>query len=452
MMNPIKKLSLAVKAGIKTYGERPNTEEINTASLFNRYGTYPSNGLTPETLATILKEADEGNISRQMELLSEIQQKDPQIFSCFDRRRRSVLKRKYQVIAADTKDEAYKLHAEFATKVILGIKDFQGVRFNGLDAVGKAFSTQQIMWKIDDAGDPVIDRFIPLDQKNFRAGIASDPKSDLNILRRLTDEALLDGVEIEKNKWFIPIIKAVSGDIGRAGLLRTCTWYYLFKNFDVKAWVQFAELYGLPLRLGKYAPGTGDEERRELLRGLVSIGQDATAIIPDNSKIEFIEAAQKASSFDSFEKLADYCDKQNSKAILGHSASIDSTAGKLGGEDNAGDAIYDLVESDASAFDAAFNDQVIKPLINFKFGIQKYYPTFQTIVVPPKDRNSELDLMNKFQQPISKQYYYETVGIPIPAEGEEVVLPAPVTSPFGSPFVGPVSAKQIFAVDSKKKL
>ncbi|MDP1675709.1 MAG: DUF935 family protein [Bacteroidota bacterium] len=444
-------INLALKAATNSFRDRPNTDEISTASLHNRYGTYPSNGLTPGSLAEILKEADEGNISRQMELMSEIQQKDPQIFSCFDRRRRSVLKRKYQVIAADTKDGGYKLHAEYANKIILGIKDFQNVRFNGLDAIGKGFSAQQIMWKIEGS-DVMIDRFVPLDQKNFRTGLSSDPKSDLNILRRLTDEALMDGVELEVNKWFIPIVKAVSGDVGRSGLLRTCTWYYLFKNFDVKAWVQFAEMYGIPLRLGKYGMGATEKEKDDLLRALVSIGQDATAVIPDNSKIEFIEAAQKASSFDSFEKLADYCDKQNSKAILGHSASIDSTAGKLGGEDNANDAIYDLVESDASAFDGAFNEQVIKPLINFKFGIQKYYPMFQTIVIPPKDRSSELDLMNKFQQPISKQYYYETVGIPVPAEGEEVVLPAPVSSPFGNSFGPSVSAKQITASDSKKKL
>lgn len=429
---------------------RPNTEVINTASLLNRLGTYPENGLTPLKLAEILKEADEGNISRQMELLSAIQQRDPQIFSCFDRRRRSVLKRKYQVIAADTKEAKYKEHAEYASRVIGNIKDFQQVRFNGLDAVGKAFSAQQIIWKIDAAGYPYIERFIPLDQRYFRAGLATDMKSDLNILRRLTDESPVDGVEIERDKWFIPVIKAITGDVGRAGLLRTCTWYYLFKNFNIKAWVQFAELYGLPLRIGKYDSAASDDDKKALLRALVTIGQDATAIVPKESAIEFVEAAQKAASFDSFERLSDYCDKQNSKAILGHSAGIDATAGKLGSEDNAGDAIYDLVESDATAFDAAFNDQVIRPLIRFRFGAQEYYPSFQTIVVPPKDRSAELDLMNKFSQPIAKQYYYDTVGIPIPAEGDEVVLPAPVQQPFVNPFGPPVSAKTVYA--SKKKL
>lgn len=449
---------LSAKAAVNVWrrlpysGTRPDTNEIKTVSSFNRWSTYPSHGLTPESLVGLLQEADQGNLSRQMELMSEIEQKDPHIFSCYNRRKRSVLKRKWQIIAADTKEAIYKQHAEYINKVVLGIKDFQDVRFDALDAVGKGFSVQQIMWKIDAANNVYIDRFESVHQKNFRGGLATDPKSDLNVLRRLTDEALADGVELERNKWFIPIIKAVSGNIGSAGLLRTNAWYYLFKNFDVKAWVQFAEVYGLPLRVGKYGAGAGEKEKEDLLSALRSIGQDASAIISDSTKIEFVEAISKAASFDSFEKLADYSDKQNSKAILGHSASVDSTAGKLGGEQTADDAIYDIIESDAFAFDTAFNNRVITPLTIFQFGEQEYYSKFQTIVVPPKDRKTELDLMNSFQQPLSKKFYYESIGFPVPEEGEEVVMPAPASVPSGNPFGTSVPAKQITASDGKKKV
>jgi phage gp29-like protein len=288
------KTVLAVRAAANVFRERPDLNEIKTVSLFNRWGTYPSHGLTPELLATILKEADQGNISRQMELMGEIEQKDPHIFSCYNRRKRSVLKRKFQVIAADTQRPGFKEHSEYASRVVEGIRHFQDARMDGLDAIGKGFSAQQIFWKIDPSNNVYIDRFETLHQKNFRGGLASDPKSDLNILRRLTDEQLSDGVELEKNKWFIPIIKAVSGDIGSTGLLRTNTWYYLFKNFDVKAWVQFAEIYGLPLRVGKYSVGAGPTEKDDLLRALQSIAQDASAIISENTKIEFVEAMSKA--------------------------------------------------------------------------------------------------------------------------------------------------------------
>jgi phage gp29-like protein len=446
-MNPFKKIAAKAATILRP---RPDQGEINVLSLYNRWRQYPANGMTPESLQAILQEADQGNISKQMELMSEIQQKDPQIFSCFNRRSRSVLKRQFQVNAADSTIGAYKGHADYVAKVIKGVKDFQNVRFNGLDAVGKGFSAQQIMWKVDPAGNPYIDRFEWLDQRNFRTGLATDMKSDLNIIRRLTDENLIDGFPLEQNKWFVPIIKAVSGNVGAAGLLRTCAWYYLFKNFDIKAWIQFAELYGMPLRLGKYQVGASEKEKEDLRIALQTIGQDASGIMPVTTQIELKEAMSKAASFDSFEKLADYCDTQNSKAILGHSAAVDSTAGKLGNESNADDAIYDIIESDASAFDDSFNDQVVKPITIYKFGPQELYPRFQTLVVPPMDRKLELDLMNRFQQPLPKTFYYSNVGFPVPVENEEVVMPVQVSVPPGNLFGTQVPAKDVIASDKKK--
>jgi phage gp29-like protein len=210
-------------------------------------------------------------------------------------------------------------------------------------------------------------------------------------------------------------------------------------------------MYGLPLRIGKYPAGASEREKEDLMRALQSIGQDASGIISNTTVIEFAEAMSKAASFDSFEKLANYCDTQNSKAILGHSASVDSTAGKLGSENTADDAIYDIIESDALAFDTAFNDQITIPTIKFQFGAQDRYPKFKTLVVPPIDRKLQLDLMNRFQQPLPKTFYYENVGFPIPVDGDEVVMPVQLNVPPGNLFGTSIPAKQEAILGGKKK-
>lgn len=427
---------------------RPNLEEINTVSLFNRWGTYPSNGLTPDLLATILREADEGNVSRQMELFEEMMEKDPHIFGAFQSRKLAVTKREYQIIAASEENRDKDI-AEYVRTVFNNIKRFHQFREDALDAVPKGFSAQQIMWKIGPDNRVYIDRFELLHQRNFRFGLATDVKSDLNVIRRLTDNALVDGVEIEPFKWFIPIVKARSGYPGRASIMRTTTWYYLFKNFDVKSWVQFAEVFGLPLRIGKYGPGAGEQEKEDLLRALRSIAQDASAIISDSTKIEFVEAAQKAASIQVYKDLADYCDAQASKAILGHTGAIDSTPGKLGGESNAESVRFDLIESDSMSLDYEINDQLVVPLVNFQFGVQENYPTFKTILAPPKNRKEEQDILNNSRVPIGRKHYYETLGIPQPEEGEEVIVPSQPASPFGSMF--DIPAKMIAASEGKKK-
>ena len=46
-------------------------------------------------------------------------------------------------------------------------------------------------------------------------------------------------------------------------------------------WVSFAEVYGLPLRLGKYAPGASEADKVALMQALIQIGADAAGINPN---------------------------------------------------------------------------------------------------------------------------------------------------------------------------
>ena len=63
------------------------------------------------------------------------------------------------------------------------------------------------------------------------------------------------------------------------------------KNYDLKDWVSFAEIYGLPLRLGKYAPGASDSDKAALMRALIQIGSDAAGIIPAGMEVIFSMAS-----------------------------------------------------------------------------------------------------------------------------------------------------------------
>ena len=47
---------------------RPETRELSAVSLADRWSTYPSAGLTPNRLAEIFRDADQGSVYRQMEL------------------------------------------------------------------------------------------------------------------------------------------------------------------------------------------------------------------------------------------------------------------------------------------------------------------------------------------------------------------------------------------------
>lgn len=434
--------------------QKPDANEVILAHLANRYSTYPSAGLTPERLTEIFKEADTGDIFRQSELFEEMLEKDLHLFGIFQSRKLAVLKNDYRIVPASESARDKEI-ATFVADVIKGIRGDVRQGTGGwrdalegiLDAVPKGFSASQIMWKIESPR-VVIDRIEWTHQKNFRFGKGMDPRSDFKEIRRLTDQNRFDGVELEPNKWLLSIIKARSGHPARTSLQRTCSWMYLFKNFDIKAWIQFAELYGLPLRLGKYGPTDGDKEKKALLSALQHLAMDASAIIPDTAKVEFVEAAQKAATAAIHDQLAGFCNKEMSKGVLGHTGTTESTPGKLGNEDMAQEVKFDLVESDALAVDYIISDQVIPLIVVFNFGPQQKYPAYKTVVKRPRDRSEIADVydkaINTLQIPVAKKDLYEELDIRQPDAGEEVVMPRPET-PF--PFSYPLSLK---ASDKKK--
>ena len=76
---------------------------------------------------------------------------------------------------------------------------------------------------------------------------------------------------------------------------------YLFKNYDIKDWVSFCEVFGMPLRLGKYDASASESDKKQLMEAIISLGTDAAGIVPSSTMIEFIES-QKTTSV-----LCDLC-------------------------------------------------------------------------------------------------------------------------------------------------
>ena len=210
---------------------KPDTREIAVATVRDKYSSYPSHGLTPERLARILKEADQGDIYRQAELFEEIEEKDPHLFSVMQTRKNTVLGLDWEIIAYsdDKRDQDI---AAFVGDILYNLQDFEDAMLDLLDAIGKGFSVCEILWDI------VGGKALPVDlvwrhQKKFRY-------DDLEKLRLLTEENLSTGIEIPPNKFVINTYRARSGSPARAGVYRVCVWMYMFKNFTVKDWIAFA--------------------------------------------------------------------------------------------------------------------------------------------------------------------------------------------------------------------
>ncbi|WP_312938872.1 DUF935 domain-containing protein [Oscillibacter sp.] len=408
---------------------RPDTSEVAVAQVMDKYSEYPSNGLTPERLANIFKEADAGDVMRQMELFEEMEEKDPHLFSQLQTRKNAVTGLDYEIIPFDSDDEQDKLIAEFIQEQISSLENFEEIETDLLDAIGKGIAVSEIIWGYDE-GHVVISDIRSRHQKRF----LWDSIDDSFKVRTVEHP---EGTLLPQNKFLIHKYKARSGHPSRAGILRVVAWMYLFKNYTIKDWVSFAEVFGLPLRLGKYQPGASEADKAALMQALIQIGADAAGMVPEGTSIDFI-TTQKQDSGDLYASLAHYCDEQISKAILGQTLTSDSSNnGSYAQSKTHNEVRHDLTVADCKSLASTIRRDLIRPLVLFNFGEDKRIPYIRYACEESEDLEQLATILGNLVEhtglKIPTSYIYKKFSIPKPKPGEEIAV-ASYGSTSGLPF------------------
>lgn len=401
---------------------RPDLAEIAVAQVQDKYSSYPSNGLTPIRLAEIFREADMGDVLRQVELFEEMEEKDPHLFSQLQTRKNAVTGLDYEIIPFDSDNELDKQIAEFVSNEINSIENFEDIQIDLLDAIGKGFAVSEIIWNYVD-GKTTVEDIKWRHQKRFFWDSVDDSF-------KVITKDFPSGIMLPESKFIVHNYKARSGHPSRAGVLRVISWMYLFKNYDLKDWISFCEVFGMPLRLGKYAQGASDEDKASLIRALVQIGTDAAGIIPDGTTIDFI-TTEKTSSTDLYERLARYCDEQISKAILGQTLTSDSGGGSFAQSKTHNEVRHDLTVADCKALAATLRRDLIKPLVFFNFGENRRIPYLRYDCEEAGDLKETAEIITTLVQgtglKVPTSYLYKKFSIPKPEAGEEIALPVAAT-------------------------
>lgn len=411
---------------------RPETREIATAEIRDRWSDYPSSGLTPRRLAAILREADQGDMRRQAELFEEIEEKDAHLASQFQVRKLAVQGLDWEILPAAEEDARAEKIAGACRELISGLTNFDEHVLDLLDALAKGYSMMEIVWDAS-AGQAAIRDLKWIHPKKITFWESLTP-------RVLTLEDQVRGIDPPPFKFVFHRYKARSGHDTRAGIMRVCAWMYLFKNYAMKDWVAFAEVYGMPLRLGRYEPGASKADKDALIAAIRSLGSDAAGIISKSTEIEFIES-QKTSSLNIYESLTRFCDAQMSKAILGQT--LTSEAGGEKGQGSYalgqvhGDVRQDLTEADCRALAKTITHQVLRPFVGFNFGWDAPVPTLRFLFEPPEDLKAAAEtykILADMGFSMSLEYISERFKIPLPKEGETPLsAPAKAAPPAAPP-------------------
>ena len=232
-------------------------------------------------------------------------------------------------------------------------------------------------------------------------------------------------MEFPPYKFIIHMPRLKSGLPIRGGLARLAAVSYMCKAYTLKDWMAFAEVFGMPLRLGRYGPSATDEDIQTLVSAVANIGSDAAAVLPESMRIEFQEAAKSAGGHELFLKLAEWLDRQISKAVLGQVASTEGTPGKLGNDDAQDDVRKDILRADAKQLANTLNRDLVRPFIDLNYGSQENYPRILLQPHEPEDMQAMASALAQLVPlgglGIQASIVRDKLGFPDPEPGAELL-------------------------------
>jgi len=402
---------------------RPSSGQIIRPRKEDFLRDYPADGLTPTRLASILREADGGAVGTALELFEQMEEKDAHLHSVANTRRLGLTGLEWQVVsAAEIREGVDRAAADeaaaYCRESLSSIDRWEEALQHLSLAIGRNVAVAELVWEVSGGGHRLID-VVPVE-------FARLTFDEFGRLRILTDSQRAAGMALPPKKFVVHVPHAASGHPMRGGLLRVSALAWLGKHFAMKDWLVFAEVFGMPVRIARYEPSASAEEKRELLRMLQSLGSDAAGIFSKAIELEVIQANQ-GSPAPPFQSICEFMNRELSKAWLGQTLTTD-TGGQTGTFSTAeihNRVRLDLREDDIRKEGRTIRRDVLRPLVELKFGRGMPVPYFRRKLDRPRDLRELADVVssavNALGMRVPTRWAHETLGIPEAAEGEAVL-------------------------------
>ncbi|RIV21384.1 DUF935 family protein [Fibrisoma montanum] len=197
------------------------------------------------------------------------------------------------------------------------------------------------------------------------------------------------------------------------GLLLKAAPLVLLKRGDVSDWATFNEVFGQPLRVGKYDPNIPGN-REQVAKGLESMGSMAYGVLPIGSEITF-QSTYQTSSADTYERFAKRMDEAISKLIIGQTMTTDKGSSRSQAE------VHERVADKIAIADQRFvlrylNHHVRNMLVaqGFASAANGEFKFVEEEAKLTKKERLEMDLrIHKEVAPLQIDYFAEEYNVPI---------------------------------------
>lgn len=201
------------------------------------------------------------------------------------------------------------------------------------------------------------------------------------------------------------------------GWMRPMLYLSLLLHYDVIDWAHFNEMFGMPLRVGKYETYAPDKAVEVLKNAVKNLGADASAVIDKSTEIEFAESMGGAGGGDGYRKFAEYVESKQSVGIRGET--LTTEVNSKGGNRALGQ-VHQLVGLDKLANDIntavpVVTNQIVKRMYQLNYGepLNKALPDFMIYPKGVKDYDTIAGIYRELGAaglPMSTERAYEVFG------------------------------------------
>ena len=221
------------------------------------------------------------------------------------------------------------------------------------------------------------------------------PERGMVTFDQFGDSGILYREEAEA-EWLIEV-----GGSNDLGLMAKAAPQMLFKRNALMAWSEFAEVFGMPLRVG-YTAGRDEAGLDRMAAMLRDMGSASYGVFQEGEKIEFVESA-KVDAYKVYDELIDRCNKEVSKLVLGSTMVLDDGSSRSQAEVHER-ASEEVVEADRRMLERLINTRLL-PLL-----AAKGYPLANAKFV--FDRQEHLPIKDRWQMVVDAA----TLGLPLDLE------------------------------------
>lgn len=405
--------------------------------------------LSPQSVSNILREADTGYPQRLVDLFHELRQKDATLHSVMQTRELALGGCDWGCLPPETpagkrKQRQAQDIADDCTAMVGATANFPELVAHLVGAgTGFGHSHSENMWT-RDGSRLFIERFKNISPRRFVFDFDNGQLLFLDVASMGADIA--DGVDLvtEYPGKFVRYRPRVNGDVPiREGLARLLVWPALFRNWDLRDWLQLAEMAWKPRIVGTYKEGASQEDIVALKQAVSRFSSTGHLTISERVSIA-IEWAKAAGTQNTsaHKELFDSMSAELAKAVLGQTLTTEQGAKGSQALGNVHDRVRaDILDADARGVERAIREFVLRPYVELNYGATAPVPWFRFDTERATDTTalatSIQSLSAAGMRTIPESWVRDEFGIPEPQGDEPVVgQAAPQPGPAEAPAPG----------------